>query len=116
VYKLLGAYIFALSNTDKQMKPTFYIVLTFMLAFSFGNAQSSTEPVNAHANTTVTVSESHKQQTVETTTNAVILIDASEVKETIARSTSDIKLYFNRLRNVDNLDLLFPKINKAVKA
>jgi len=99
------------------MKTNFYIVLTFLLAFSFGNAQSTTEPVKVETNTTVSVSENNKQLTVETTTaNEVILIDASEIKETIARSTSDIKSYFNRLRNVDNLNLLFPKINKAVKA
>ena len=101
------------------MKTNFYIVLTFLLAFSFGNAQSTTEPVKVETNTTVSVSENNKQLTVETTTtNAteVILIDASEIKETIARGTSDIKLYFNRLRNVDNLNLLFHKINKAVKS
>ncbi|MEN3324836.1 hypothetical protein VP395_13945 [Mariniflexile soesokkakense] len=89
------------------MKTNFYILIIFLLAFSFGNAQSTTETVNDEITNTVSVS------TVE---NEVILIDASEVKESIARSNSDIKLYFNRLRNVDNLNLLFPKINKAIKA
>lgn len=101
------------------MKINFYIVLTFLLAFSFGNAQSTTEIVKTQTNTTVSVSQNDKQITLEKTIineNEIILIDASEIKETIAHSSSDIRLYFNRLRNIDNLNLLFPKINKAVKA
>jgi hypothetical protein len=103
------------------MKANIYILLIFLLAFSFGNAQSTTEVVKVETNNTVSVSENDKQVTVENTVNTVnenevILIEASEVKESIARSSSDIKLYFNRLRNIDNLNLLFPKINKEVKA
>lgn len=103
------------------MKTNFYILLIFLLAFTFGNAQSTTDVVNNEINNTVSVSEDDNKVTVETTTNTVneneaILIDATEVKESIARSNSDIKIYFNRLRNVDNLNLLFPKMNKAVKA
>lgn len=95
------------------MKTNFYILIIFLLAFSFGNAQSVTETVKVEVTNTVSVSEEVKEVTVE---NEVILINASEVKEAIARSNSDIKLYFNRLRNVDNLNLLFPTKNKANKA
>ena len=103
------------------MKTNFYILLIFLLAFTFGNAQSTTEVVNNEINNTVSVSEDNKQVTVETTTNTVnenevMLIKASEVKESVARSSSDIRIYFNRLRNVDNLNLLFPKMNKDLKA
>lgn len=103
------------------MKTNFYILLIFLLAFTFGNAQSTTEVVNNEINNTVSVSEDNKQVTVETTTNTVnenevMLINASEVKESVARSSSDIRIYFNRLRNVDNLNLLFPKMNKDLKA
>ncbi|CAH8281553.1 hypothetical protein EV196_104195 [Mariniflexile fucanivorans] len=94
------------------MKTNFYILLIFLLAFTFGNAQSTTETVKVEINNTVSVSEDNKEVTVE---NKIILIEASEVKESIARS-SDIRLYFNRLRNVDNLNLLFPKINNPIKA
>ena len=101
------------------MKTNLYILLIFLLAFSFGNAQA-TETVKVEINNTVSVSEDNKQVTVENVTtandNEAILINASELKESIARSTSDIRSYFNRVRNVDNLNLLFPKINKAVKA
>lgn len=95
------------------MKTNFYILIIFLLAFSFGNAQSATEIVKVEIINTVSVSEDVKEVTVE---NEIILINASEVKEAIARSNSDIKLYFNRLRNVDNLNLLFPTKNKANKA
>lgn len=100
------------------MKTNFYILLIFLLAFTFGNAQSTTEAVKVETNNSVSVSNDDRQVTVENTVNEneAVLINASEVKESIARSNSDIKLYFNRLRNVDNLNLLFPKINKAVKA
>ncbi len=108
-------------TTTNNMKTNVYILLIFLLAFSFGNAQSTTEVVKVETNNTVSVSENDKEVTVENTVSTVnvneaILIDASEVKESIARSSSDIRLYFNRLRNIDNLNLLFPKINKEVKA
>jgi len=108
-------------TTTTNMKANIYILLIFLLAFSFGNAQSITEVVKVETNSIISVSENDKQVIVENTVNTVnendvILIDASEVKESIARSNSDIKLYFNRLRNIDNLNLLFPKINKEVKA
>ena len=92
------------------MKTNFYLLLIFLLAFTFGNAQSTTETVKVEINNTVSVSETATNTTEE------MLIDASEIKESIARSTSDIKIYFNRLRNVDNLNLLFPKINNPIKA
>lgn len=103
------------------MKTNFYILIISLFSFAFGNAQSTTEVIKVEISNTVSVSQEDKQVSVEiiTTTeneNVVILIDASEVKESIARSSSDIKLYFNRLRNVDNINLLFPKMNKAVKA
>lgn len=108
-------------TTTNNMKTNVYILLIFLLAFSFGNAQSTTKVVKVETNNTVSVSENDKEVTVENTVSTVnvneaILIDASEVKESIARSSSDIRLYFNRLRNIDNLNLLFPKINKEVKA
>ena len=92
------------------MKTNFYLLLIFLLAFTFGNAQSTTETVKVEINNTVSVSETATNTTEE------MLIDASEIKESIARSTSDIKIYFNRLKNVDNLNLLFPKINEQFKA
>jgi hypothetical protein len=118
-----SGYIFDSSNNDKQMKTNFYILLILLLSFSFGNAQSTTVEVKVETSNVVSVSQNDDDVTaiVETSTttvneNEVLLIDASGVKESIARSNSDIRIYFNLLRNVDNLNLLFPKMNKAVKA
>ena len=94
------------------MKTNLYIALIFLFTFAFGTAQSTADVVKVEINKTVSVENT---TTIKNKTK-VILINASEVKESIARSSSDIRLYFNRLRNVDNLSLLFPKINKAVKA
>ncbi|WP_308991250.1 hypothetical protein QLS71_001765 [Mariniflexile litorale] len=103
------------------MKINFCILLTFLLAFAFGNTQSTTEDVKVKTNNTVSVSKNNKQVDVKNTVSSVdenvaILIDASQVKESIVRSNSDIRLYLNFLRNVDNLNVLFPKMNKVVKA
>jgi len=76
---------------------------------SLGNAQSAVEVKNVETVTAVAV-EDHKENNIK-----VLLIDAAELKETIARSTSDIRIYFNRQRKVGNITLVFPKINKAVK-
>jgi hypothetical protein len=117
-----SGYIFDSSNNDKQMKTNFYILLILLLSFSFGNAQSTPVEVKVETSNVVSVSQNDDVTAiVETSTttvneNEVLLIDASEVKESIARSNSDIRIYFNLLRNVDNLNLLFPKMNKAVKA
>lgn len=118
----LSGYIFVSSNNNKQMKTNFYILLISLLSFSIGNAQSTTETVKVETNNTISVSQNDDKITVTVEAsintvneNEVLLMDASEVKKSIARS-SDIKIYFNHLRNIDNLNLLFPKMNKAVKA
>lgn len=94
------------------MKTNFYILLTLLLSFSLGNAQSDE----------TTLVTSNKDTVVVDTINAIetqkedFVIDTEKVKESIARSSSDIRIYLNRLKNVDNLNLLFPKINKAKTA
>ncbi|MFI1743493.1 hypothetical protein [Thalassobellus sediminis] len=105
------------------MKTNLYILLILLLSFSFGNAQSTLEVVKVDTNDTVSVSNNDNKVivAVEESTdvvneNEVLLIDASQLKESIARSSSDIRIYLNRERKVDNLKLVFPKINKAIKA
>ncbi|AJR05001.1 hypothetical protein [Siansivirga zeaxanthinifaciens] len=107
------------------MKTTFYILLILLLTCSLGNAQSITKvEVNNKLDVVENVSNDVKETKVqsqvnlstEESNNEIQLIDAVQLKETVARGTSDIRLYFNRLRNVDNLNVLFPKINKAKKA
>lgn len=92
------------------MKTNFYILIVFLLTVSLGHAQSTEEAKNVESVKTVTVDDNVTKE------NEGVLIDASELKETIARSASDIRIYFNRQRKVGNISLVFPKINKAVKA
>ena len=96
------------------MKTKFYIFLILLLSFSFANAQDQTSSNEIQAsivleddNTTVDVSN-----TIESnTTNEEVLIETSLDQKEIARN-SDIRTYLNKLRNVDNINLLFPKIFK----
>lgn len=104
------------------MKTNYYILLILLLSFSFSNAQSDVASTEVEFNNTVSVSEMNDEVTVaiDSTLNVVnekeeLLIDASEVKESIARA-SDIRIYLNRERKVENIKLLFPQINKAIKA
>ncbi len=103
------------------MKTNFYILLTLLLITSIGNAQSET--VEVKVNNVISVSEMNDDVLVDTVSienekEAVLLINGTELKEAIARTNSDIRIYLNRVneKKVDNIKLLFPQINKASKA
>ena len=100
-----------------KMKTNTYILLTLLLSFSLGVAQSDTNEVEANKVIAVSVNGGEATVAKDNTEkeNDTLLIDAKELRESIAR-TSDIRLYLNRVRNVENIRLLFPKINKPVKA
>jgi len=103
------------------MKTNIYILLILLLSVSFVNAQDNTEKVVIKTNKTISLSEVQETVTVnailnDINENEVLFLDASEVKEVIARGNSDIKIYLNRLRNVENISIIFPKLNKAIKA
>lgn len=96
------------------MKTKFYILFVLILSVSVAQAQSkdSKDPKATQAtevNTTVNESAS-----VETTK----FISPAELKANIARTNSDIRVYFNRVKEkkVDNIKLMFPKIYKEEKA
>jgi hypothetical protein len=103
---------------------TIYTLLILLLSVSFANAQSNMISTEAQTVNEVSISEVNDDVTVisrDATSSAVIekenvMIDASKVKESIARSSSDIRIYLNRLKNVENIKLLFPQINKAKSA
>ncbi|GAA4231668.1 hypothetical protein GCM10022291_04640 [Postechiella marina] len=88
---------------------TFYFFLILLFSFSFANAQSI--ETKETQTTVVAVKESK-----EVTSKATIILEPSIIKEAVARSSSDIRIYLNRERKVQNIKLLFPKINKARKA
>ena len=99
---------------------TVYSLLILLLTFSIGNAQN-TSSVEIESNKTISVSieDDKATSTVEVITvkeNDSLLIDATELKKSVARSSSDIRIYLNRKRNAGNISFVFPKINKAVKA
>ena len=100
-------------NNPNQMK-TIYTLLILLLTFSVANAQSQNREVKVvtvnelNVNTIsskITIEFSNNIQKTETT----VIENTNEV---IARTNSDIRLYLNRVRNVQNINLLFPKIYK----
>ena len=89
------------------MKTNFYILLILLLSFSVANAQESSTEVKV-----ITVNEITEE--VSTTENNETTINENEdsnTVEVIARN-SDIKIYLNQIRKVQNINLLFPKFNK----
>ena len=103
------------------MKTNFYILLILLLTVSFGNAQSAPVVVEVEINKTISTSIDDEMATVIAEVNSIkendsLLIDAVTVKETIARSSSDIRVYLNRKRKVSNINLVFQGINKATRA
>ena len=89
------------------MKTNFYILLILLLSLSVANAQESSTEVKV-----ITVNEITEE--VSTTENNEITINENEETnnvEVIARN-SDIKIYLNQIRKVQNINLLFPKFNK----
>jgi len=94
---------------------TIYILLILLLTFSFASAQENVEAKKIDS--TVMVSQNNEEVTLNVTTNETVSTIKEDVtiEATIAR-TSDIKIYLNQLRNAENIDLLFPKLNKTFKA
>ena len=104
------------------MKTNYYILFILLLSFSFANAQSTETVVKEESTTSVSVSVDNNEVIVlDTLSTKVIenndlILDADKVKESIAKSSSDIRIYLNRLRNVDNIKLVFPKMNNNKRA
>ncbi len=112
VKALVSIYLWSVINTQIKMKTNIYILIVFLFSVSFVGAQNTNETSNVTNEDKVFVSSSEDN----TNESKAVFIEASELKEAVAKSTSDIRKYFNKTRNVDNLSLLFPKINKAEKA
>lgn len=105
------------------MKINYSLLLILLLSFSFGNSQSEATSIEVENISIISVSKMNTE--VAVTFNSILnlanekedlLIDASKVKESLVRTNSDIRTYLNRERKVDNIKMLFPKINKAFKA
>ena len=102
------------------MKTIFYIFLILIFSLSFANAQETTSIVveeltiienNVENSDSEISNKVLNSQNTETTIN-VNKEESNETNEVIVKSSSDIRIYLNRVRNVDNLNLLFPKMYK----
>jgi hypothetical protein len=102
------------------MKTNFYIFLILIFSFSFANAQETTSNVVEELtiienNVENSDSEiSHKvlnSQNTETTVN-INKEESNKTNEVIVKSSSDIRIYLNKVRNVQNINLMFPKVYK----
>ena len=103
------------------MKTKFYILFILLLSFSVANAQSTETVTKEDTTVSVSVEDNNEVVAVDTLSTEVIenndlILDAAKLKETIAKSSSDIRIYLNRMRNVDNIKIVFPKMNKDKKA
>lgn len=105
-------------QTTQVMNKRVYMLLVLVLSFAFAHAQSTTIEVNIETNKTVSVSKENVKVVNDTlkTNQEVLIISEEDLRASIARTASDIRTYFNRERNVENIKLLFPTINKAKKA
>ncbi|MDN3665382.1 hypothetical protein ACFFU1_15520 [Algibacter miyuki] len=99
------------------MKTTFITLLILLLTVSVGHAQSNkTEDVVVEVSKTISVENNKKQAATTTVETKTIIKDSAEVEAILAKSTSDIRSYLNRERQVSNIGLLFPSLAKRVKA
>ena len=102
------------------MKTNFYILLILLLSFSFANAQETTITVVEE----LTIIENNVENSNSEISNEVLNSEntetivnknkeeSNETNEVIVKSSSDIRIYLNKVRNVQNINLLFPKVYK----
>lgn len=101
------------------MKTNIYILLAFLLCISFANAQG--DKVNVETENVVTahhnIEDINDGIEIDFTTTHYneVEIFMVEEQENIARTFSDIRMYLNRERKVENIKWLFPDINKATR-
>jgi hypothetical protein len=107
-------------KSTNRMKSNFYILLILLLSFSFANAQETTSTVveeltNIENNVENSDSEFSNEilnsENTETTVNKNEE-ESNNTNDVIVKSSSDIRIYLNKERNVENIDLIFPKVYK----
>jgi division protein CdvB (Snf7/Vps24/ESCRT-III family) len=102
---------------------TIYTLLILLLSFTVANAQEQTSELKVVTVNELNVNTISSEITIEFSnniqeaqTNVIENKESNTTNEVIARSSSDIKIYLNRVRNVQNINLLFPKIYKEIVA
>lgn len=93
------------------MKTIFYTIVVFLLSASYANAQELSTSIKV-----VSVNELHVNNTISLTTQApvklAVKVNTKSTSKVIARGASDIRILLNRDRNLENINLMFPKIYK----
>lgn len=88
------------------MKKIAFTVLFFIVSFSVAEAQNSKAiSTNAYKNDNLT-----ENVTKALNTNTTKLKE--EAKTQLVKFNSDIRIFLNRERNVENMKIIFPKMNK----
>lgn len=103
------------------MKTNFYIFLIVLLSFSVANAQEKTTAVkvvtvNELTVNTIVLKTTPVLSTAQGSVSAEAKENSESTNEVVAKAASDIRIYLNRERNLENIDLLFPKIYKEEMA
>ncbi len=101
-------------NNTSQMKTNIYIFLILLLSFSVSNAQEKSTAIKVLA-----VNELNVNKTTTVTTQDLVIPavkDNSDSNGFIAKGASDIRIFLNRERSSDNIDMLFPSIYKQKMA
>lgn len=93
---------------------TYYTLLILLLSFSSLNAQDAAEK-NEIESTVIAFENNEVASLIVDQVVAPVTINAALTSEATLVRTSDIRAYLNQVRNIENIDLLFPKINKTVK-
>ncbi|MFD1614319.1 hypothetical protein [Gelatiniphilus marinus] len=98
------------------MKTNIYTLLIVLLSFSFAYAQE--HPVSDKTEPTASVINDAKPTVANPATFNIVnttetKLEGNVLEENLAYSFSDIRIYLNRTRKVENIKWLFPKINKA---
>ena len=107
------------------MKNVICLLSISFFAFLSGNAQSENHSFESQVNKVISVFEASKQPVnaynnfvkAQLKINLDLPVSRSlKSEQRLVRTKSDIRIYLTRikLKRVDNINLLFPKINKPV--
>lgn len=95
---------------------TIYILVIFLVSFSYSNAQDNSGAKKIESNVIVSENIEDISLTANSSDSELTVKEVKTTESSLVRTNSDIRIYLNRVRNVENIDLLFPKLNIRLKA
>jgi len=93
---------------------TYSLTLILLITLSSVSAQNITETGKSESGVMIFQNNDVVPLSVNDFETGSTVKEAGTIEATVVRA-SDIKIYLNLLRNVGNIDVLFPEINKIVK-